>query len=141
MNKLINTTIFTNEISLKNNLLTGTQYNYTPQYERRIGTTNDGKYFTELSLSIKNTDEHPFPVDIYVKMTAIFTLAELPQNDIERFLKFNGVQILLPYLRTAVTSITASATMVPIVLPIMDVTQMFPNDMEDVLNDDNTKNN
>ena len=128
MNKVINTTIFTNEISLKNNMLEGSQYNYTPIYKRSIGNTNDGRYFTELSLSIENTEAQPFPVDIFVKMTAIFTLNDLSQSEIERFLKLNGVQTLLPYLRSAITTITASATMVPLVLPIVDVTQMFPDD-------------
>lgn len=130
----ITTTIIANNISVKNNLLPSADYTLVPTYKRKTGFLDDNKYFTELTVEIKNTEENPFPFDVTATMTAIFTIEGLDKKDIDRFLRINGVQTLLPYVRAAISSVSASAMTTPIILPIVNVLRLFPEDQEIIAN-------
>lgn len=126
MNYLANMQIVTNEVSVKNNNLPVGDFSICPQFSREIGRTEDGVYFTELSISLKNTEEVPFPFDIFISITGYFDFGEADQTDIDNFMKEKTVHILFPYLRTILSTVTSSAMIPPVVLPIMDVSTLFP---------------
>lgn len=50
------------------------------------------------------------------------------QEQIERFLRFQGVQTLFPYMRATISNTLSSAMIAPLTLPIVDVYQLFPED-------------
>lgn len=121
----INFQIMTNELSLKNNNLPDGTFKFAPIFTRRI--EKDDKYgCTRLIVEAKNTEENPFPVDIRVDVMARFLLEEIPEEARDSFLELNAVSLLLPYVRTMITNMTSSALMVPIVLPMIDPNELFP---------------
>ena len=123
----INFQIITNELSLKNNNLPDGQFQFAPVFTRQI--EKDDKYgCTRLIVEAKNTEENPFPVDIKVDMTARIELTKIPEDVNDTFLKYNAVSLLLPYARTILTNMTTSALIVPIVLPIIDPHELFPEE-------------
>lgn len=128
MSIVTNMELITKEISVKHNNLPVGEFVMNTRFRRNIGTTEDGRYFTELSVLIANTEENPFPIDLHVCIVGIFELEGKDQEYIDIFLRVNAVQILFPYLRTMVSNITSSAMMPPIVLPIINPQELFPDD-------------
>ncbi|MDO4852746.1 MAG: protein-export chaperone SecB [Clostridia bacterium] len=122
---IANFQIITNEISLKNNKLPDGNFSIAPRYTRSIGMIDDNTGFMELILEITNTEEHPFPLEIRVSLTGVFELSQFPEDQREYFLKITAVQIIFPYVRNIVSTLTSSALMPPIILPIIDVKRLF----------------
>lgn len=128
MEPLVDMQIITKEISLKNNALPDGEFVINPTFTRNVGQMEDGRSFTELSVDFENTDTHPFPLDIHVTIVGIFTMDNIKENDRDRFLRINAVQILFPYLRNIITNVTANSFLPPIVLPVIDVLTLFEED-------------
>lgn len=125
MEPLVNFVIATDEMSIKNNHISGEQFVVTPAITRDTGITSDGKYYTRLTVAIKNTEKNPFPIDICVSMTGIFDLSNIPEDKRDEFLKVNGAMTIFPYVRSAVTNLSTTAMVTPIVLPIIDIRKTF----------------
>ena len=121
----INFSLMVNELSLKNNNLPHDEYTITPLFSRRIQILEDHVGVVQLRIEIKNTDETPFPMDLVVDLSGRFQMEDIHQEQIEEFLKFQAVRILLPYLRSMVTNLTSTALAAPILLPLMDPVEMF----------------
>jgi len=120
----------TNEVSIKNNFLPEGNFTVNPKFTRKVGFVDRETAFTELLLEIINTEENPFPVDIRVSITGFFKNNSLPPEQEDDFLKINAVHILFPYLRSIVSTITTASMFPPIILPIIDVKTLFPDDQE-----------
>lgn len=120
-----NVEIITNEIKITNHQMPAGEFELIPTFSRKTGRLTDDKYFTELSVTISNTEEHPFPIDLYVCMTAAFSADNIPSEDIDNFLKIDGAAVLYPYLRSLISSIATSALMPPIILPVIDMETLF----------------
>lgn len=125
MEPLVNMQLITNEVSIKNNNLPNGQFTINPKFTRNIGAIDESHAFTELKVEILNSEDAPFPVDVVVSLTGLFDISTLPEKDVDAFLKFQAVHILLPYIRSMVSSITASSLMPPILLPIVDAKALF----------------
>lgn len=121
----INFSLMVNELSLKNNNLPQDEYTIAPLFSRRIQILEDHVGVVQLRIEIKNTDETPFPMDLVVDLSGRFQMEDIHQEQIEEFLKFQAVRILLPYLRSMVTNLTSTALAAPILLPLMDPVEMF----------------
>lgn len=117
--------LITNELSVRNNQLPPGTFNVNPTFRRNIGVMDETHSFTQLIVEIKNSSENPFPVDVTADMTAVFDVSSIPQEKRDDFLKHQAVHILMPYLRGMISSVTANALMMPIVLPVYDAEQMF----------------
>lgn len=125
MKSLVNYKLITNKISIINNKLKDGNFNINPQLHRTIVQIDDDHYAVTFNLEIKNTDEHPFPVDIEVSITGIFDVSKLEKKSIDDFLKVQTCQILFPQIRTIVSSLTSAAIMPPLLLPIVDARSLF----------------
>lgn len=128
--KIEQVSIDVNEVNLKNNYLPRkSSYKLNPKLSREIGTEGGDTYYTQIDLTIEHSEEHPFPMNLLVSMKALFKLTDLNEaegnKDIEEFLKFQGVHILYPYLRSTVSSLTAISMFPPIVLPIINSRTLF----------------
>ena len=122
-----NVQLITNEVSFKNNKLPDGQFTLAPRFTRNIWVEgNTG--FVELICEILNSEEHRFPVDVRVSLSGVFDMANIPDDQKDAFLKVSAVQIIFPYVRGIVSSISTSALMPPIVLPIIDVRKLFPEE-------------
>ncbi len=124
MQMLAEMQITTKEISIINHDLPAGKFSVDPHFVR--ATNKDGNIGqTELTMEILNTPEHPFPMDIRVTMLGRFNMQQIPEAQHDSFLEITAVQIMFPYLRTLLSSITTSALMPPIVFPVVDVRSLF----------------
>lgn len=137
--KIKNVSIDIDELHFKNNHLPRkSAYNLNPELSRTIGSEGEDMYYTQIELRIENTEERPFPMDLLVVVKALFKLTELNEDednkDIEDFLKYQGVHILYPYLRSTVSALTSISMFPPIVLPIINSRTLFKDDKGEEIN-------
>lgn len=125
MESIVNYKLITNKISITNNYLEGENFTIDPQIQRSINAIDDSHASVTYDLVIKNTEEHPFPVDIEVSITGLFDISKLNKKHVDDFLKIQTCQILFPQIRTIVASLTSSAVMTPLLLPIIDARALF----------------
>lgn len=118
--KVINTIIQTNKISIENHNLKG-NFKMNPIYEKQIVKDSDKTYTVTLMFSILNSLEHPFPVDLTAHLSGTFTFSEhSTEHEMENFLAIPAVQIIFPHLRSLISSVTASAYLQPLLLPLLN---------------------
>ena len=125
MEALVNYTLITNEISLVRNNISGESFTVDPKLHRKIDSLDDSKIAVTYELDIKNTDDHPFPLDIKVSLTGVFDISKLEREKVDDFIKIQTCQILFPQIRTIVASLTSSAFVQPILLPIVDARKLL----------------
>ena len=125
MEALVNYTLITNEISLVRNNISGESFTVDPKLHRKIDSLDDSKIAVTYELDIKNTDDHPFPLDIKVSLTGVFDISKLEKEKVDDFIKIQTCQILFPQIRTIVASLTSSAFVQPILLPIVDARKLL----------------
>ena len=125
MDSLLNFQLITNEVSIKRNQLQGEGYKIDPKLTRDVTITEDGKGIVELILEINNTEENPFPLDIRISLSGIFDISSIPDESRSDLLNITAVQVLFPYLRSILSTVTSGALYPPIILPIIDVRKLF----------------
>lgn len=125
MDTLLNFQLITNEVSIKTNPLQGEGYKIDPRLTRNVTTTEDGHGIVELILEIKNTEEKPFPLDIKISLSGIFDISSVPEESRDDLLNITAVQIMFPYLRSILSTVTSGSLFPPIILPIIDVRKAF----------------
>lgn len=125
MEPIVNYTLIINEITLVNHHINGQSFKINPQIQRKINILDESHAAVTYILEIRNTTEQPFPFDITVSLTGQFDLSKLAKENIDEFLKIQTCQILFPQIRTIVASLTTSALMPPILLPIVDAKTLF----------------
>jgi preprotein translocase subunit SecB len=131
MYKLAKTSFLVNELKISKNNLTPGNYQLKPYITRQIGKLKDGVYFTKLLLSIENTVDSPFPVNVSVDFRGIFEFKDIfDETKVYDFLKVQAVQIMYPYLSSIVTNLSINAMMPPLVLPIIDAANLFKHNEE-----------
>lgn len=126
MIKVMKMLLVTDKVELSNNHLPIGKFKVDHVIRRDIGRINEKAYFTLLTLEIKDKPDIKYPINLHVSIKGIFEFDD-PNNqtEINQFLKYQGVNLLYPYLRSMVTNLTINAMMTPIVLPIVDAYQMF----------------
>ncbi len=101
-----------------------------PQFSRQVRkvTGNDKLNFIALSVKIESTEAEPKPFDINVTLVGVFEVEVANQNE-ERNFVIEGTKLIYPYLRSAVTNLTASAYISPLNLPVI-TGPIFPEDRD-----------
>lgn len=131
MYKIVKTSFTTNHVSITNNKVQPGNFELRPLLSRKVGKIKENLYFTILHLAIKSTKEKPFPVNIIVELVGTFEFKDIENEiEIDSFLKFEAVRIMFPYLRTIVTNLSVAAMMPPIVLPIIDTSMLFKDNVD-----------
>ena len=90
----------------------------------QIGSGEDGTYRVTLILNGIKQDEYT----ISISLTGIFSIKndeDLDDKLIENLIKKNTVAILMPYLRSELTLLTAQPETDSVVLPPFNVTKMI----------------
>lgn len=128
MEPLANVQLAINELSIRNNGLPPGEFIVSPRFTRNIGVVSENVSCVNLIVEIVNTPEIPFPFDIKADLMGVFELSKIPEHERDYFLKITAVQVLLPYVRGIVSSVTANTFMPPVILPIVDVHELFPDD-------------
>lgn len=101
-----------------------------PQFSRQVRKVNgnDKLNFIALSVKIESTDAEPKPFDIHVTLVGVFEV-ELNNLNEERSFVIDATKTVYPYLRAAVTNLTASAYIAPLNLPVISG-PIFPEDRD-----------
>ena len=101
-----------------------------PQFSRQVRKVNgnDKLNFIALSVKIESTEAEPKPFDISVTRVGVFE-AEVANENEERKFVIEGTKLVYPYLRSAVTNLTANAYIAPLNLPVI-AGPIFPEDRD-----------
>ncbi len=120
--KIKNTMLQADKISLHNTGVLGSNFKVNPIYEKEILKDSEGVYILKLFVTLHNTLENPFPIDLNISFTSKFEFEEVKsENEISSYLNINAIQMIFPFMRAAITSVFSAALLPPLVLPIIDV--------------------
>ena len=102
-----------------------------PQFSRQVRkvTGNEMLNFIALSVKIQSTEAEPKPFDINVTLVGVFEVTDVKNENEERNFVIEGTKLIYPYLRSAVTSLTANAYIAPLNLPVISGS-LFPEDRD-----------
>ena len=123
------------ELSFKMNrvkLEPNSRMDIKPQFSRQVRKVkdNDKLNFIALSLKVESTEAEPKPFDLHVTLVGTFEVEDMVAgSDQEREFVIEGTKLLFPYLRAAVTNLTASAYIAPLNLPVISG-PIFPEDRD-----------
>ena len=101
-----------------------------PQFSRTVrrANENDKIWFLSLDVKVTSTESEPKPFNLNARLVGIFEAEEI-ESDLDRQdLVINMTEIVYPYLRAAVSALTANAFINPMVLPVIPAGTMFPED-------------
>ena len=102
------------------------EFELNPHLEHKVVEVGDDRYDICLSIAITPTKENPIPFELKVSLVGQFTFCDeenvIPEHTKEIILRQNTVSILFPFLRSTVASVTTSANIPTLVLPIMNFT-------------------
>lgn len=101
-----------------------------PQFSRQVRKVNgnDKLNFIALSVKIESTEAEPKPFDIFVTLVGVFEVEVANENEERKFV-IEGTKLVYPYLRSAVTNLTANAYIAPLNLPVISG-PIFPEDRD-----------
>lgn len=102
-----------------------------PQFSRQVRKANDNPklMFVNLKVAVLNNEKEPKPFDIEVSLVGVYELESAPNPQQERDFVIEATGMLYPYLRTAVTNLTAQAYISPLNLPVISG-PIFPEDRD-----------
>ena len=107
-----------------------TKIEIKPQFSRTVrrAQENDKIWFLSLDVKVESTESEPKPFNIKARLVGIFEAEEI-ESDLDRQdLVINMTEIVYPYLRSAVSALTANAFINPMILPVIPAGTMFPED-------------
>ena len=107
-----------------------TKFEIKPQFSRTVRRVqeNDKLWFLTLEVKVESTETEPKPFNVKARLVGIFE-AEGIDTDLDRQdLVINMTEVIYPYLRAAVSSVTANAFVNPLILPVIPAGTMFPED-------------
>ena len=104
-----------------------TKIEIKPQFSRTVRRVqeNDKIWFLALEVKVESTEDSPKPFNLKTRLVGIFEAEEVED---EQELVINMTEIVYPYLRAAVSSLTANAFINPLILPVIPAGTMFPED-------------
>ena len=107
-----------------------TRFEIKPQFSRTVRRVQEnGKiWFLTLEVKVESTEESPKPFNVKARLVGVFEAEEV-ESDLDRQdLVINMTEIVYPYLRAAVSALTANSFINPLILPVIPAGTMFPED-------------
>lgn len=107
-----------------------TRFEIKPQFSRTVRRVqeNDKIWIVSLEVKVESTDDSPKPFNVKARLVGMFEAEEV-ETDLDRQdLVINMTEIVYPYLRSAVSALTANAFINPLILPVIPAGTMFPED-------------
>ena len=100
-----------------------------PELQRLVDKVDGNKAIVKLFFRVKKTDVIPF--DINVTICGLFECDnwETTQDGLY-FINTTSTQILFPYLRQAISTITGMSNIAQYVLPVVNVSTLFRNEVK-----------
>ena len=106
------------------------KFEIKPQFSRTVRRVqeNDKLWFLTLEVKVESTDASPKPFNLKARLVGVFEAEDIQDELDSRDLVINMTEIVYPYLRAAVSSVTANAFINPLMLPVIPAGTMFPED-------------
>lgn len=89
---------------------------------------NDKLYFVSLEVKVESTETEPKPFNLKARLVGIFEAEDVKTDEDRQVLAISTTEIVYPYLRSAVSALTANAFINPLILPVIPAGTMFPED-------------
>lgn len=111
-----------------------TKFEIKPEFNRQLKKIKEmpKRRIIELTVKMISTESDPKPFDIAIRLVAVFELEdELWLVEDEREFITAATRATFPYLRSAITNLTAAAMINPLILPPLDGGTLFPEEKLD----------
>ncbi|MBE7078013.1 MAG: hypothetical protein E7377_04875 [Clostridiales bacterium] len=107
-----------------------TKFDIKPQFSRTVRRVqeNDKIWFLTLEVKVESTEDSPKPFNLKARLVGVFEAEDIQDEMDRRDLVINMTEVVYPYLRAAVSSLTANAFINPMMLPVIPAGTMFPED-------------
>ncbi len=121
------------ELSFKVNPIKATpdtKFEIKPFFSRQIRQAKENPKINIVILEckIESTEESPKPFNLHARFVGIFEVEEMNTNEDRRIFAINATETIFPYLRAAITNLTADALVNPLTLPVVSGATLFPDD-------------
>ena len=87
---------------------------------------NDKLQAVVLEARVDSTEEAPSPFNMVARVVGVFEVEDVVTEEDKQILAVSMVELVYPYLRNVVSSLTFSAFIPPIVLPVRFPEQLIP---------------
>lgn len=110
----------------KNDILFDQQeFHLNPHFHQEVVELNENQYNVKLSVEICSEENKPTPFELRVALIGNFSYQQQQNENVSEdfkktILERNTVSILFPFLRQIVATLTSSANIAPLILPIMN---------------------
>ena len=81
-----------------------------------------------LECKIETKEDEPKPFNLTVRLMGVLKKKNMNNDDDRRIFAINATETMFPYLRAAVTNLTADALVNPLTLPVVPGSTLFPED-------------
>lgn len=107
-----------------------TKFEIKPLFSRQIRQANENPKINIVILEckIESTEEAPKPFNLNARFVGIFEVQNMNTDEDKRIFAINATETIFPYLRAAVTNLTADALINPLTLPVVSGATLFPDD-------------
>ena len=111
-----------------------TRFDIKPQFSRTIRNVkeNEKLHFVTLEVKIESTEQDPKPFNLKVRLVGVFEAEDVVTEEDKQVLAISMTEVVYPYLRSAVSALTANAFINPLMLPVIPAGTMFPEDRGEV---------
>lgn len=121
------------ELSFKVNPLKvkpDTKFEIKPMFSRQIRQANENQKINIVMLEckIESTEESPKPFNLHARFVGVFEVNNMNTDEDKRIFAINATETMFPYLRAAITNLTADALINPLTLPVISGATLFPED-------------
>jgi preprotein translocase subunit SecB len=101
------------------------EFRISPSFDTSLDEIGDDNYKVKLSVSILSTVDNPQPFNLVVVMTGNFKISFESEDEKlkQTLLHDNTVAIMFPFLRSIIASLTTTANIPPLFLPVIDVAE------------------
>lgn len=107
-----------------------TKFEIKPMFSRRIRQANENPKINivVLECKIESTEDAPKPFNITARFVGVFEVENMNTDEDRRTFAINATETMFPYLRAAITNLTADALINPFTLPVVSGATLFPDD-------------
>ena len=106
------------------------KFEIKPYFSRQIRQANENPKINIVILEckIESTEESPKPFNLLARFVGVFEVDNMTTEEDKRTFAVNATETMFPYLRAAITNLTADALINPLTLPAVSGATIFPDD-------------
>lgn len=119
------------EATFKNNFIEGQGFSVKPKFSKKITKLSENEFDVTIKVEIISSENNPFPFNLSASISLISLFDKvnvLDEPSLNEYLNVTCIQILFPYLRSVVTSLTNAGMVTPLVLPIINAKSFADGD-------------